>query len=321
MATKGDHGEKRRLLGSSSATEDDEPGDRVRLVYARHDPGCSWLFVATCALMGVATMAGATYGTFLWVTGTAYVRHPALLMFANRPPPPPPATALPAPPPGAGDDLGPEDGDLGGATDGDDGASPSSDDDDDASRLPPSPRAPKAPKAPPAPPFPPPPPKVDCESSVGDRRNGLYQQYNHECSLREGVPHGCTPHRGCQFCAVDGTPAMSGGDYEMCDKWVCEKYGMTGCKGLKLDKKAAKKERADVGDCKADVGNRKSGRHTFVDWDCAGEEGLPSGCETPGKGPCRFCVLRSGEPMVGWPKCPAAVCEAWDIEKKECAKR
>ena len=83
MATKGDHGEKRRLLGSSSATEDDEPGDRVRLVYARHDPGCSWLFVATCALMGVATMAGATYGTFLWVTGTAYVRHPALLMFAN----------------------------------------------------------------------------------------------------------------------------------------------------------------------------------------------------------------------------------------------
>ena len=113
MATKGDHGEKRRLLGSSSATEDDEPGDRVRLVYARHDPGCSWLFVATCALMGVATMAGATYGTFLWVTGTAYVRHPALLMFANRPPPPLPATALPAPPPGAGDDLGPDDGDLG----------------------------------------------------------------------------------------------------------------------------------------------------------------------------------------------------------------
>jgi hypothetical protein len=39
----------------------------------------------------------------------------------------------------------------------------------------------------------------------------------------------------------------------------------------------------DVGDCEADVGNRKAGRHSYRDWDCAGFDGVPSACQSPGK--------------------------------------
>ena len=276
-------GEKIGLLSGGSQAgsvkgADSDADAPVKVVYERHDPGCSWFCVVLYLLMGILTIAASSYGTFLWFSGEAYVRHPQLLMFANHPPPPPPNTK--PPPPG--------------------------------SPLPP------APPPPPPPPSPPPPPRVDCESSVGDRKNGLYQQYNEECAAKEGVPFGCTSHRGCQFCAI-AESRVDGGDYDLCDKWVCEKYGITGCKGMKRNKKA-EKHVAEVGDCKADVGNRNAGRHLFVDWDCAEEEGLPSACSTPRKGPCRYCTLKSAEQMSGWPRCPKSVCKKWELDGKECAK-
>ena len=230
--------------------------------------------------MGVLLIVGSSYSTYVWFTGTVYVRHPSLLMFANRPPPPPPSESPP----------------------------------------PPHSPAPPNPLHPPPPPSPPPPPKVDCDSSHGDRKNGLYQQYNKECSAKEGVPGGCQT-KTCQFCSIEGS-AADNGDYDRCAKWVCDKYSITGCDGVKRDKKKESqgRENKDVGDCKADVGNRNAGRHLFLDWDCAEDEGIPSACQTPGKGPCRFCVLKNGNEMSGWPTCPHAVCKQWDIQSKECTK-
>lgn len=270
--SSGDVEERGVSSGGASASGSRRPR------YAPHDPGCSWVFVTTYLLMGVLLVVGSSYTTYLWFSGTAFVRHPSLLMFANRPPPPPP------------------------------------------NQSPPPPHAPHPPVPPPPtpPPSPPPSPKVDCESSHGDRRNGLYQQYNEECAQSEGVPGGCTNDLGCQFCSIEGS-GTDNGEFDRCTGWVCEKYSITGCHGVKLDAKS-EIEKAEVGDCKADVGNRNAGRHTFVDWACSDDEGIPSACQTPGKGPCRFCVLTNGQPMTGWPVCPHAVCKKWDLPAKQCLK-
>jgi hypothetical protein len=159
---------------------------------------------------------------------------------------------------------------------------------------------------------------VDCESSIGDRRNGLYQQYNRMCLQKEGVPAGCTPTRGCQFCAIEKSEKDTG-LFERCDAWVCDKYGVTGCHGVKRDVKK-EKGKADVGDCEADVGNINVGRYAYIDWDCAENEGVPSACQTPKKGPCRFCLLRDGTPLTGWPTCPHEVCKHWELDAGKCLK-
>ena len=87
-------------------------------------------------------------------------------------------------------------------------------------------------------------------------------------------------------------------------------------------KRDVKKEKgkADVGDCEADVGNMNAGRYAYVDWDCAEDEGVPSACQTPKKGPCRFCLLRDGTPMTGWPTCPHEVCKHWELDAGKCLK-
>lgn len=280
-------GETAELLrGRDGASSDEEAGvttRRGRPRHAPHDLEWSWAFVASYAAFCALVVVGVTYSTYLWYTGTAYVRHPALLKFAQKPPPPPPPPPLapPLPPPH------------------------------------PSPPPPPPPHPSPPPP-PPPPPKVDCESSIGDRRNGLYQQYNRACAQKEGVPAGCTPTRGCQFCAIEKSEADTGA-FVRCDAWVCDTHGVTGCNGVKRDVKK-EKVKADVGDCEADVGNMNAGRFAYVDWDCAEREGVPSACQTPGKGPCRFCLLKDGTPMTGWPTCPHDVCTKWEIDANKCSK-
>ena len=159
---------------------------------------------------------------------------------------------------------------------------------------------------------------MDCESSIGDRKTGLYQQYNRACAQKEGVPAGCTPTRGCQFCAIEKSQADTG-VFERCDAWVCDKYGVTGCHGVKRDVKK-EKGKANVGTCKADVGNMNAGRFAYIDWDCAEAEGVPSACQTPGKGPCRFCLLKDAGGMTGWPTCPHEVCKKWELDTGKCSK-
>jgi len=275
-------GEKVALLsGTSSDGDEDEDDVAVTIEYEKVECGFSWLCVVMYFLIACVFIGAGVYATFLWYTGTVYSTYPSLIVLTHKPPPPPP---LPSPPP-------------------------------------PRKSPPPHPPPPPPPPSPPPPPKVDCESTVGDRKTGLYQQYNEECTQKEGVPLGCTSQKGCQFCSIAHSKAEKNGDSDMprCDSWVCYKYSVTGCQGVKLNKRAERKE-AEVGDCKADVGNRKAGRHSYVDWDCAGNEGLPSACQTPGKGPCRFCVLTDGAPMVGWPSCPRAVCKKWKLKNKQCVE-
>jgi hypothetical protein len=192
-------------------------------------------------------------------------------------------------------------------------------------RAPPSPPPfppPPPPNPPPPhphhPPKPPPPPLVDCDASHGDRATGLYQQYNPQCTLDEGVPANCVGSEGCQFCHLEKSRAAKGGSTEKCSAWVCAKYDVTGCKGIHRDAKAEKKQ-FDIGDCSNDVGNRNVGRHVFRDWDCANEEGVPSACQKPGKTPCRMCMLKSADdPVNGWPYCPSVVCEDLNIKKHEC---
>ena len=277
-------GETTELLrgrdGASARTSSDEESgvSTTRVGRPRDHLEWSWAFVASYAAFGTLVVVAVTYSTYLWYSGTAYVRHPALLMFAQHPPPPPP------PPPFA----------------------------------PPPPPPDASPPPPPRPPSPPPPPKVDCESSIGDRKTGLYQQYNRACAQKEGVPAGCTPSRGCQFCAIEKSQADTG-VFERCDAWVCDKYGVTGCHGVKRDVKK-EKGKADVGTCKADVGNMNAGRFAYIDWDCAEAEGVPSACQTPGKGPCRFCLLKDAGAMTGWPTCPHEVCKKWELDTGKCSK-
>jgi hypothetical protein len=288
-STKKGGGEKLGLLsggslsepgGSGDGSDGSDDGGGVRAYGRRVIGGCSWLCVVLYFVSAVATSLLCAYVTVVWFTGTAYSRHPSLLVFAQRPPPPPPH---PSPPP-------------------------------------PTQSPPPQPPPPPPPPSPPPPPKVDCESTVGDRANGLYQQYNEECTQSEGVPGGCTSKKGCQFCAIAHSNAdEKDNGVARCDAWVCAKYGVTGCVGVRRNKKAERTQ-AEVGDCKADVGNRNAGRHTYLDWDCAGHEGIPSACQSPGKGPCRFCVLTDGAPQVGWPTCPKVVCTKWKLKKQQCSR-
>ena len=161
-------GETTELLrgrdGASARTSSDEESgvSTTRVGRPRDHLEWSWAFVASYAAFGTLVVVAVTYSTYLWYSGTAYVRHPALLMFAQHPPPPPP------PPPFA----------------------------------PPPPPPDASPPPPPRPPSPPPPPKVDCESSIGDRKTGLYQQYNRACAQKEGVPAGCTPSRSSPTTAV-----------------------------------------------------------------------------------------------------------------------
>ena len=244
--------------------------------YEKVECGYSWICVICTVLVCFSLMGGMVFFTYLYVIGEVYQTVPVLLVFADRPPPPPP---LPPPPP-------------------------------------PTKSPPPSPPPPPPPPSPPPPPKVDCDSTVGDRSNGLYQQYNPECKQAEGVPGGCVGEKGCQFCALEKSNSDNG-ENDRCDPWVCSKYGVTGCKGIKRNAKKERKE-YDVGDCIADVGNRKAGRHSFRDWDCAGTEGIPSACQKPGKTPCRYCVLKHGSPMQGWPACPSVVCKKWEHKMSEC---
>ena len=87
-------GEKIGLLSGGSQAgsvkgADSDADAPVKVVYERHDPGCSWFCVVLYLLMGILTIAASSYGTFLWFSGEAYVRHPQLLMFANPPPRPP----------------------------------------------------------------------------------------------------------------------------------------------------------------------------------------------------------------------------------------
>ena len=139
-------GERVALLamsGESNASSDDDVKE-----YEKVECGCSWLCVVGLFLLSAAAIAAVGYVTFVWFTGTMFVRHPQLLTFAQPPPPPPPN---PMPPP-------------------------------------PLKSPPPYPPPPPPPPSPPPPPKQDCDSTIGDRTNGLFQQYNAECTAREGVP-------------------------------------------------------------------------------------------------------------------------------------
>ena len=201
---------------------------------------------------------------------------------ADPPPPPPPAP--PSPPP-----------------------SPS----------PPPPAPPPPP--PPKPPHPPPPPKVDCDASHGDRSTGLYQQYNPDCLKDEGVPGGCVGEDGCQFCHIaDSDAAKNGAATHRCSQWVCEKYEVTGCKGMSRDETQEKKT-YDIGDCSTDVGNIDAGRYAFRDWDCANDEGVPSACQDPGSTPCRLCMVKStDDPLDNWPYCPSVVCEDKGLPEHEC---
>ena len=214
-----------------------------------------------------------------------YARHGSSFggMFGTTPAAPPPPRAPPSPPP-----------------------------------FPPPPPPNPPPPHPHHPPKPPPPPLVDCDASHGDRATGLYQQYNPQCTLDEGVPANCVGNEGCQFCHLEKSHAAKDGSTEKCSAWVCAKYDVTGCKGIHRDKKAEKKQ-FDIGDCSNDVGNRNVGRHVFRDWDCANEEGVPSACQKPGKTPCRMCMLKSADdPVNGWPYCPSIVCEDLNIKKHEC---
>ena len=146
----------------------------------------------------------------------------------------------------------------------------------------------------------------------------MYQQYNPQCTVDEGVPANCVGTEGCQFCHLEKSHAAKGGSTEKCSAWVCAKYDVTGCKGIHRNKKAEKKH-FDIGDCSNDVGNRNVGRHVFRDWDCASEEGVPSACQKPGKTPCRICMLKSADdPVKGWPYCPSVVCDDLNIKRHEC---
>ena len=132
----------------------------------------------------------------------------------------------------------------------------------DRSRASPAPPEPAA--ASPAPPEPAAAaaaPKVDCESSIGDRRKGLYQQYNRACARSsEGVPAGCAHAR----VSVLRHREEAGTAPARCDAWVCDTHGVTGCHGVKRDLKK-EKVKAGVGDCEADVGNMNAGRFAYVD--------------------------------------------------------
>ena len=187
---------------------------------------------------------------------------------------------------------------------------------------PPSPSPPPPappPPPPPKPPHPPPPPKVDCDASHGDRSTGLYQQYNPDCLKDEGVPGGCVGEDGCQFCHIaDSDAAKSGAATHRCSQWVCEKYEVTGCKGMSRDETREKKT-YDIGDCSTDVGNIDAGRYAFRDWECANDEGVPSACQDPGSTPCRLCMVKStDDPLDNWPYCPSVVCKDKGLPEHEC---
>ena len=78
-------GETAELLrGRDGASSDEEAGVTTRRGRPRHAPNdleWSWAFVASYAAFCALVVVGVTYSTYLWYSGTAYVRHPALLKF------------------------------------------------------------------------------------------------------------------------------------------------------------------------------------------------------------------------------------------------
>ena len=313
-------GEQMALLpsGTSASSVFSEEDEDVKV--STHDDDkaackCSWACVALYVVFAVSSAAVASHATYLWLDGTLFSTYPALLVFVEAPPPaPPPAPTAPLieTPSGYADHTRVARGH----------AAKRAAASEEAAREraevmtpPPPPRLPP----PPPPPSPPPPPKVDCEASVGDRNVGRYQQYNEECTRTEGLPGGCYRRDGCQFCYIAGSKSEDDG-IPKCEKWVCHKYDVTGCKGMKRDEKAERRKAAGVGKCKTNFGNRAAGRYTFADPACKEKEGIPSGCLDAGRSPCRFCVLTDGEKMEGWALCPTSVCKKWKLRTKQCVE-
>ena len=74
-------GETTELLrgrDGASSSSDEESGESPTRRAGR-DAEWSWAFVASYAAFGALVVVAVTYSTYLWYSGTAYVRHPALL--------------------------------------------------------------------------------------------------------------------------------------------------------------------------------------------------------------------------------------------------